>query len=791
MRAPGMRHGAHRSVMIFRPLIALYGLRPAAARWLLATAAGLPALFLVLSLCFPLPPLKPYSLLVLDRNGGYLSAFLASDGIWRLRTPPGEIPERLKTILIEKEDRFFLYHPGINPFSIVRAAAGNLLSGERRSGGSTLTMQIARMLEPKERTYAGKLVEVFRALQLEWRYSKDELLELYLSMVPVGGNIEGLKSASLLYYRTPLDRLDIAHLLDLILLPNNPNGFRPDRHPDRLYDERVRRGMDWVKRGILTQQDAAIILQTPAQAERHAPPTRAPHFALRIKGMKPATPEVRTTLNPGIQSTTERLLAEHLQSWVDRGVRNGAALVLANHTNEVLGYAGSADFGDPLAHGQVDGIRALRSPGSTLKPFLYALCMERGDLTPKSRLLDTPYDLEGFGAENYDGTYSGLVFADEALRRSLNVPMIRLLRSTGVPPFIDFLERTGMASLGPQRARFGLSVILGGCGVTLEELTGAYASFPNGGISLPPGYLLSRDGEHRTGIQAFSPPTAFMVTEILAGLDRPDLPNNFESASRLPAIAFKTGTSYGRRDAWAIGYTSEYTVGVWTGNADNRGSADLVGSKAAAPLLIDILNAISSSHHKTILNPPRGLDVRAVCSNSGLLPTPLCTQTVMDYYEPGRSHTRQCTVDREYLVSTDRSFQYCPSCLGTNAYRSVVMADYPAELVSFWYSNGLSVPAPPPHNPSCPRVFAGDGPRIVSPSEAMTYYILDPRQKLALEADSPPDVRRHAWYIDEKFYARKSPREKLFVGLASGPHVVTCVDDRGRTSRVQFEITCP
>lgn len=774
-----------------RPLIALYRLRPAAVRWLLTTAAGLTALFSVLSVCFPLPPLKPYSLLVLDRNGGYLSAFLARDGIWRLRTQPGEIPERLKTILIEKEDRFFYYHPGINPFSILRAAAGNIRSGERRSGGSTITMQIARMLEPKERTYGGKLREVFRSLQLEWRYSKEELLELYLSMVPLGGNIEGLKSASLLYYRTPLDRLDIAHLLDLILIPNNPNGFRPDRHPDRLYDERLRRCTAWVESGILTQQDAAIILQTPAGAARRAPPTRAPHFALRIRAMKPGVPEVRTTLSPGIQSATERLLAEHLQSWSERGVRNGAVLVLGNHTGEVLGYAGSANFADLRAQGQVDGIRALRSPGSTLKPFLYALCMEQGTLTPKSRLLDTPYDLEGFRAENYDGTYSGLVFADEALRRSLNVPMIRLLRTTGVPPFIDFLERAGMSSLGPQRARFGLSVILGGCGVTLEELTGAYASFPNGGRYLPPRYLLSPAGDQQTGTQAFSPPTAFMVTEILAGLDRPDLPNNFESSSRLPAVAFKTGTSYGRRDAWAIGYTSEYTVGVWTGNADNRGSADLVGGKAAAPLLIDVLNAISSSHSKTILGPPRGLDVRPVCSNSGLLPTPLCTQTVMDYYAPGRSHNMPCTVDREYLVSTDRSFQYCPSCLGNNAYRSIVVADYPAELAGFWYGIGLSVPAPPPHNPSCSRVFAGGGPRIVSPSEAMTYYILDQRQKLALEADSPPDIRRHVWYIDEKFYAGRSPRDKVFVGLTAGPHTVTCVDDRGRTSRVQFEIVSP
>jgi len=239
--------------------------------------------FSLLSALFPLPPLKPYSLLIEDRNGEFLGSYLAGDGIWRIRTSPAEIPEKLKRILIEREDRWFYHHPGVNPVSVVRALVLNLRRGKTVVGASTITMQVARMLEPKERTYGNKLVEMFRALQLEWRYSKEQLLELYLSMVPLGGNIEGLKSAAMIYYQTPLERLNIAQLVDLILIPGNPNGLQPDRNPEALLAQRRRQAAAWIASGLLSPQDSTIIWNTPSAAERRQLPRHAPHYCLRLR----------------------------------------------------------------------------------------------------------------------------------------------------------------------------------------------------------------------------------------------------------------------------------------------------------------------------------------------------------------------------------------------------------------------------------------------------------------------------------------------------------------------------
>jgi penicillin-binding protein 1C len=706
-------------------------------------------IFVILNLIFPLPAPKPYSLEVEDRNGRLLQAFLADDGIWRLRTTSAEIPARLREILIQKEDRFFFYHPGINPFAVVRALVQNMLAGRRISGASTITMQVARMLERKDRTYVNKLIEMFRALQLEWKYSKDEILNLYLSIVPLGGNIEGLKSASLLYYQTPLERLNIAQLFDLILIPNDPNGLRPDRNAKALYDKRIGEALPWIHRQLFTRDDSVVIVRTTAQAARKQPPVGAPHFCLRIKEQFPNEAIVRSSLDPHVQQIAEQLLHNHLQPWKLRDVNNGAVLVLDNATREVIAYVGSEAFGDSLSKGQVDAVRAIRSPGSAMKPFLYALEMDNGRLTPKTRLLDVPYDMDGFVVENFDKTYSGWVFADEALRRSLNTPVIRMLRAAGVQKFLDFMETIGFASLQQQRDRVGLSLIVGGCGITLEEITAAFAAFPNQGLYARPTFVRKRNPDGPKPIQAFSPSSAFMVTEILAGIDRPDLPNNFESSMNLPRVAFKTGTSYGKRDAWCVGYTSEYTVGVWIGNVSNKGAPELVGSKSATPLLIDIFNSISSTNQRGILPSPPDLRTRFVCANSGLLPTRLCDHVILDFYSVQRTLNRFCTIDKEFPVSPDGKTRYCESCLGEHKYVLKTYQDYPPELLAYGRRSGKRVRGVPSHNTACERVFAGEGPRILSPLGDMTYYIVSKEQTIPLQATSAGDVHEHLWYLDE------------------------------------------
>jgi penicillin-binding protein 1C len=742
----------------------------------------------VLSVLFPLPPLKPYSLTVEDRDGRLLQAFLSTDGQWRLRTDPSEIPERLRTILIQREDRWFKYHPGVNPLSLARAAWQNLRSGRRVSGGSTITMQIARMLEPKRRTVAGKLVEVFRALQLEARYSKRELLEMYLSMVPLGGNIEGLKSASLLYYQTPPERLNIARLLDLILIPRDPNNLQPDRNPDRLYAERCRSASRWMRRGFLTRQDSLIIWETPAVVTRMALPREAPHFCQRVRELKRSGGDVRTTLSLSTQHTVERLVVSHMQTWKTRGVANCAVLVVENATRRIVAYAGSADFGD-AAGGQVDAVRALRSPGSTLKPFLFAMLMDGGSLTPKSRLLDVPYDAEGFSADNYDGSYSGLVYADDALRRSLNVPMVRLLKTAGTSTFVQFAEHAGLRSLRAQESRLGLSMILGGCGVSLEELVGAYAAFPNGGALRP---LRSFEDEIKAGdsdtTAMCSSSAAFMITSILSGMNRPDLPNGFESSVSLPAVAFKTGTSYGRRDAWAIGYTASHTVGVWMGNNDNVGSPELVGGRAAAPLLFDVLNVVTTDRRKTILAPPPDIAVRQVCTESGLDPTVRCAHQVEDVYSILRTERSVCSACKELMVSPDGNTSYCVACVGEHPFRTVTAVDYPPDLLNFWKRSNVPHSVPSAHFAGCTNVPAGAGPSIVSPSDEMTYYLANQSQQLSLQAAALSDVSMLAWYVDDRFLGRRSAGVPWLITIGEGRHVVSVVDDHGRASSSHFTV---
>lgn len=755
----------------------------------LTPPAAVLSLFFLVSLFFPLPPLKPYSLVLEDRNGRLLQAFRADDGIWRLRTPPREIPGRLKEILIRREDRWFYYHPGVNPVAVVRALLQNARAGRRLSGASTLTMQIARMLEPKERTYLHKAVEVFRALQLEMKYSKEELLEIYLSMAPLGGNVEGLKSAALLYYQTPLERLNIAQLFDLMLVPGDPNGLQPDRNGERLLAERKRQASRWIREGVLTRGDSLIIWGTPAAAVRKPPPRAAPHFALRAREQFAGRGEVQTSLDLPTQLTVERLLTSHLRPWKQRGVRNGAVVVVDNRTREVVAYAGSEDFADSGASGQVDAVRALRSPGSTLKPFLYAMAMDRGALTPRKRLLDTPYDAEGYQAENYDGRFSGFVYADDALRRSLNVPLVRMLKTAGVPQFVDFLASAGVRSLKTQQPRLGLSMILGGCGVSLEELVRAFAAFPNGGVYAPLHYEHAGNPAPAGGeSRVFSASAAWMVTDILAGLDRPDLPGNFAAATNLPSVAFKTGTSYGRRDAWGIGYSSEFTVGVWIGNVNQEGNPDLIGSASAAPLLIDILNSISAAHQKTILPRPKDIRSREVCAQSGLPPGPRCTHLIEDVCSDERSARIQCDICAEAFVSPDGRLTYCAACVGDRPFRVVTVEHYPPELVDFWRKSGSTIAPSPAHNPLCRLVLPGDGPAIVSPSEAMTYFFVAREQRLVLQAASGVEVREQAWYLDDAFIGKRKVGEKVFVSIAGGEHTITCTDDRGRSSSVRITV---
>lgn len=749
------------------------------------TAVGGFLAFLLLDLCAPLPAPKPYSRIVYARDGSMLHAQLSRDDKWRMHTRLDEVPPALLQSLVAKEDQYFWYHPGVNPFALVRAAFSNTFSGARVSGASTITMQVARMLEPKPRTFWSKLQEIFRAFQLEWHYSKNEILEMYLSYLPYGGNVEGVKAASHLYFGRSPQRLSLSQAIVLTVIPNRPNSLRPDQHPEALRAARDKWARRFAEEGIFDQEALADALREPVAAQRLELPTIAPQFCLRMLASRPGE-SLWTSIDPRIQAQSALLLRNHVQRAQRVGVRNGALLVVDNATMEVLAYCGSADFADKIAEGEVDAVRALRSPGSTLKPFLYASAFDRGLLTPKMKVLDVPFEAGGYMPVNYDKTCTGEVSAEYALRHSLNLPAVRLLDQMGMHGFVQALTLMGFQGISRDRQDMGLSVVLGGCGVRLDELVPAYAAFARGGQLRP----LRFDPLPRAAgrpLALCSPESAYLVTDILAGLERPDLPQDLLDRSKLPRIAWKTGTSFGRRDAWAIGFNPRYTIGVWMGNMDGSGVQGLSGASTATPLLVELFSALSAGQDKVWFKQPDGIEKRQVCSVSGRLPGAHCPHTYTDLRIRARSPLGACTHARTYYTDLRGEMRYCPACLPATGWQLLELNALDPELLGWMQRKGMQVQLPPPHNPACTAVFAGAGPSIVSP-RADGKYLIPQGEGLVLHAAAAATTSRLYWYANDAFLGSTASDGKLAFTPPSGRVKIGCMDDQGQMARIEVEV---
>ncbi|MBR9975197.1 MAG: penicillin-binding protein 1C [Bacteroidetes bacterium] len=746
----------------------------------------------------PPPAMPDYSVQVFDRRGELLGASLTADDKWRLRTRLDHVSPELLRAVVAKEDRWFFFHRGVNPFAVARALWGNVVAGRRASGASTITMQLARLLEPDRRTYAVKLREMLRALQLEIRYSKREILESYISLLPMGGNIEGVSSASWIYFNRPPEKLSLAQAVALSVIPNNPNRLRLDRSSGPVQQEARR----WLRRfgneGVFSPADIATAIGEDFTVARSAPPRRAPHFTLVAQERRSAATDlVHTTLDPAVQDAAEQLLFNHVQRVLADGVRNGAVLVIDNDSMTVAAWCGSSDFHDVLRHGQVDGVRAVRSPGSTLKPFLYARAFDEGVLTPRMRLLDIPGDFGGYIPENYDATFSGDVSVREALLRSLNVPAVRELARQGTGQFVSWLTSAGFATIARTREKLGLSLILGGCGVTLEELTRATSMFARGGdlasLRLMAGTRAlsgATESDREAGARAMcSAGAAWLVTDILSGHERPDLPADLRATSRLPRFAWKTGTSYGKRDAWAVGWNARYTIGVWMGNFTGEGAPHLSGAEMAVPLLVDIFDAIDERIEAHIIPRPTTVAKRDVCARTGLLPSERCEHLVQDWYIRNVSSRRRCDLQRPFILRADRGIHYCMDCVPDSG---TVEEWYPVpdpELAMWYDEHRVSQRRPPPHNPACTVRGSGDGPRILSPSPDYTYLLeRGAEQQILLQAASGAGVRTLYWYVNGKLEAETGNGGKVFVAPEGTTLRITCMDDAGRKSAVTVRI---
>ncbi|MCF8374101.1 MAG: penicillin-binding protein 1C [Bacteroidales bacterium] len=764
-----------------------YGKLPAWLKRGVIGIIGLLCIFILADLIFPLKINIPYSTLITDKNDEVFHAFLSPDDKWRMFIKLDEISNQLEKTILHKEDKYFYYHPGINPAAIIRAGINNITQNRRTSGASTITMQVARLLNPKERSYSNKLREMFRALQLELHFSKKEIFQLYLNLVPYGGNIEGVKAASYLYFGKSPDHLSLAEITVLAIIPNRPTSLRIGYADEYIQQERNRWLQQFKEDGLWDDGIIADAIDEPFDGYRRDRPRLVPHLANRLFREYPSKAIIETAIDLSIQQKTEKIVKDYSYSLYAKNIHNAAVLILDNKSHEVLAYLGSSDFYDNQHAGQVDGIRAIRSPGSTLKPFLYGKCFEAGLITPKSVVSDLPVNFYGYQPENYTGHYNGMVTVEYALINSLNVPAVNLLDQYSIEKFTENLAGAGFDQIKKDEPKLGLSLILGGCGVSLEELCNLFSAFSNSGLMIHAS--LSSEEEKTDSLLVLSPGAAFMVTEILTQLNRPDFPQQWQNIAHLPRIAWKTGTSYGRRDAWSIGYNHNYTVGVWVGNFSGEGVPGLSGADAAAPLLFSIFNAIDRESDKNWNQPPDDVDFRYICTESGLMPSDFCDNQIIDYFIPEISSSEKCRHLKTIFINPDSTLSYCSACMPASGFIKAKYPNYSPALIEYFEQNQIKYQKIPPHNADCEKVFTLGAPAITSPTENAEYFLSpDYGLQLCLKCQAAPDVETVYWYINNKFIAESEPGQNLFSKVPEGKVKISCSDDKGRNTDIEVNV---
>ena len=743
-------------------------------------------LFFAIDLIFPFKPKVQYSTQITASDGTVLHAFLSVDDKWRLYTNISEITPLLQKTLIYKEDRYFYYHPGINPFAMLRAVGRNIFTGRRTSGASTITMQVVRLLEPKKRTYLNKLMESFRAVQLELHYSKDEILQLYLNLVPYGGNIEGIKAASLLYFGKAPQLLSLAEITALTIVPNRPSSLQPGTKNDALKNARNEWLIRFGKERLFEKNIIQDALEEPLMVKRLTAPKQASHLSLRLKKDFPDRPIINTTVKIQAQKQTEEQVKNYVNRLQSMNIHNAAVLVINNETMTVEAYVGSADFDNPYDGGQVDGIRAIRSPGSTLKPILYATALDKGFITPKTVLNDVPTNFSGYEPENFDQNFNGQVTAEFALANSLNIPAVKILREVSTSVLIDKLKKADFQTIKKQSKDLGLSMVLGGCGVTLEELTRLFAAFSNEGELKPIRYT-TENPVPKKGEQLVSKEATFLLNNILTQVTRPDLPTNFDNTYHLPKIAWKTGTSYGKRDAWSIGYNRKYTIGVWVGNFSGEGVPELSGANTATPLLFSIFNSLDYNSSNSWYQMPENVSLRKICAVSGDIPSSFCDHQITDYFVMGVSPYRKCQHLRYVFTDLSSKISYCTYCLPESGTVKKTYPNLAPELIAYYESKKIPYQKLPPHNPACERVFKEGAPLIISPNDGSEYFIqtIEP-QKIQLSCQTGNDVQEVFWYVNDKLVKRSAPHEAVFISPPAGKVKISCSDDKGRNSDIMI-----
>ena len=728
----------------------------------------------------------PYSTVVTDRNEELLGARIASDGQWRF-PPRNTTPEKIKECLITFEDKHFYHHWGVNPFAIGRAFYQNVKNKRIVSGGSTLTMQTIRLARNESRTFREKLIEMIWATRLEFRASKEEILSMYISHAPFGGNVVGLDAAAWRYFGHSADDLSWAESAMLAVLPNAPAMIHLSKGRKTLLDKRNRLLKQLLEKKTIDSSTYELAISEPLPDEPHALPQIAPYLVSRFYQERNGEYS-RSTINKGIQTQVEDLAERWSNEFGRSDIRNLAILVIDIPSNQVVAYCGNVHFDQKQGGNQVDVIQAPRSTGSILKPFLYYAMLQEGSLLPDMLLPDVPVNINGFTPQNFSMQFEGAVPASEALARSLNIPAVTMLQRYGVPKFHSFLQQIGLKTINRSSSHYGLSLILGGAEATLWDVTNAYAMMGRSLLQLPQRScsLLLPTSRITESTDPFQPGAVWQTFDALKEVNRPE-EIDWKSIPSMQTIAWKTGTSYGFRDAWAVGVTPRYAVGVWVGNATGEGKPGLVGAQTAGPVLFDIFNLLPSSSWFT---RPAGIFVEAeVCRKSGHLKGRFCDETDTLLVLPAGLRTEACPYHHLVTLSANESQRIYENCANTEP--TLQKSWFTLPPVWEWYYKQHH----PEYKP-LPPFKAGCGEDTFQPMQFI-YPPMNARIKLPKQLDGSkgfltvelahnnPNASVF-WHLDETYQAQTQDFHKISLQPAAGKHSLTAVDGEGNTISTTF-----
>jgi penicillin-binding protein 1C len=776
--------------------IATHCLRTLRRRWksILLLGGALAGVALLVWCFIPRVSLYPenlaFSKVLEDRHGQVIHLALTPDGKYRMRAPLESINADLIEATLLQEDRHFYAHPGFNPLSLVRSVWG-VVTGTRRGGGSTVTMQYARLrFGLHTRNAWGKAEQIIRAIQLERYYSKKEILEAYLNLAPYGANVEGAAAASWLWCGKPVDKLTLRECVALAVLPQSPTRRCPKKSGDNPSlaeaQYRLMQRMQEAHGLRADPLDAQFTLRPEAK-----PPREAPHLARRL--LKPTpdselrTPnslEVRSTVDLAKQHIVEHALANYVARKREIGIRNACALLIHAPTREVLAYVGSAGFLNEKIQGQVDGVTARRSPGSTLKPFVYALAIQQGLIQPRTLLRDGRTAFGSYNPENFDREFTGPIPAEDALYLSRNIPAVALAQKLAAPGLYGFLRDSGVA-LTHSASFYGLSLPLGGGEVSMEELGGLYAMLADDGCARTLVYGtddMIADKSVRAPL--LTPEACFLAREMLR-------PREGEQIFDDREVSWKTGTSHGFRDAWAAGIRGDYVLIVWIGNFNGKASPSFIAREAAAPLLFEAFHQLQLPVKRKA--PPPGVEEVELCAVSGQLPCPHCQHRLHGWFIPGVSPIAPCSIHREIYIDTHTGFRVTAND-GRAGLRREVCEFWPPDMLALFKQAGLPRREAPPLEPSARAYATADAsaaPHITSPRAALVYTLRasdTKKQTIPLRTETAPGVRKVYWFAGQQFLGVSAPAEPLLWQASPGSWKLQVLDDHGRTATCDVRV---